>query len=374
MIGAAWASLAGSSVTVLGIVLVSQRLYPIPYEYGRMAKVVLTACAVAWAGQPALGRLPGVATGREVIRVRAVPGHPLAGRLLRATRSSSGFAHDSPRPSRRGPSVPSLATEQPFASHTVTRAGGTEAMCASGRHASARLRQVLPGCAEATAGFGRVRRPATPVPDRASGARRRRRAARDLRQGPHEGRSSPTNGRRGKVVVEFETLQLLHQRFSGSRRLSRGQTDRLLSRRPDGRDRGGAGRQPPLADQTRRPLAGAKPLVARATERPLRRRRRLASPLPGDSRRRTGGQRSRRRSSWSACASSSMPACRSACREERRAGCVGFCTDRAEPRRNSGASRWSACTRTSSRTTFLVSGSGVSVLDFGELPAWSLLQ
>ena len=58
MIGAAWASLAGSSVTVLGIVLVSQRLYPIPYEYGRMAKVVLTACAVAVARQSALGRLP----------------------------------------------------------------------------------------------------------------------------------------------------------------------------------------------------------------------------------------------------------------------------------------------------------------------------
>lgn len=50
MMGAAWASFGGYGVSTTLIFAVSQRLYPIPYEYGRIAKAMLAAVAVGLAG------------------------------------------------------------------------------------------------------------------------------------------------------------------------------------------------------------------------------------------------------------------------------------------------------------------------------------
>ena len=74
MLGAAWATLAGYVVTLAVILAISQRLYPIPYEYGRIARVVLTAVAVAW-----LGSLlpPASLMGRLTMKALAVGSFPL---------------------------------------------------------------------------------------------------------------------------------------------------------------------------------------------------------------------------------------------------------------------------------------------------------
>jgi O-antigen/teichoic acid export membrane protein len=51
MMGAAWATLIARALMLTSTLLVSQRIYPIPYEYGTMAKVLVIGCAVAAAGQ-----------------------------------------------------------------------------------------------------------------------------------------------------------------------------------------------------------------------------------------------------------------------------------------------------------------------------------
>ncbi len=50
MMGAAWATLAGYAVMIVLTLTISQRVYYIPYEYGRITKVVLGACMLATFG------------------------------------------------------------------------------------------------------------------------------------------------------------------------------------------------------------------------------------------------------------------------------------------------------------------------------------
>ncbi|MDP2736011.1 MAG: polysaccharide biosynthesis C-terminal domain-containing protein, partial [bacterium] len=47
MMGAAWATLVGYAVMIILTLAISQRIYHIPYQYGRIAKVVLTACILS---------------------------------------------------------------------------------------------------------------------------------------------------------------------------------------------------------------------------------------------------------------------------------------------------------------------------------------
>jgi O-antigen/teichoic acid export membrane protein len=47
MMGAAWATLVGYAVMIVLTLPISQRVYHIPYEYGRIAKAVLAACILA---------------------------------------------------------------------------------------------------------------------------------------------------------------------------------------------------------------------------------------------------------------------------------------------------------------------------------------
>ncbi|MGB4780424.1 lipopolysaccharide biosynthesis protein [Candidatus Methylomirabilis sp.] len=46
MMGAAWATLVGYAVMIALTLAISQRVYYIPYEYGRIARVVLAACII----------------------------------------------------------------------------------------------------------------------------------------------------------------------------------------------------------------------------------------------------------------------------------------------------------------------------------------
>lgn len=50
MMGAAWATLAGYALMIVLTLTISQRIYYIPYEYGRIAKAVLGACVLAALG------------------------------------------------------------------------------------------------------------------------------------------------------------------------------------------------------------------------------------------------------------------------------------------------------------------------------------
>jgi len=47
MMGAAWATLVGYAVMIVLTLPISQRVYHIPYQYGRIAKVVLAACILS---------------------------------------------------------------------------------------------------------------------------------------------------------------------------------------------------------------------------------------------------------------------------------------------------------------------------------------
>jgi O-antigen/teichoic acid export membrane protein len=47
MMGAAWATLVGYAVMIILTLAISQRVYHIPYQYGRIAKVILAACILA---------------------------------------------------------------------------------------------------------------------------------------------------------------------------------------------------------------------------------------------------------------------------------------------------------------------------------------
>jgi O-antigen/teichoic acid export membrane protein len=64
MMGAAWSRLACDAIMVALTLVVSQRIYPIPYEYGRIGKIVLLAAVLAGAGTL-------VPDGPAVVRVAA---------------------------------------------------------------------------------------------------------------------------------------------------------------------------------------------------------------------------------------------------------------------------------------------------------------
>jgi O-antigen/teichoic acid export membrane protein len=64
MMGAAWSRLVCDAIMVALTLAVSQRIYPIPYEYGRIGKIVLVAAVLAGAGSL-------IPDGPAVVRVAA---------------------------------------------------------------------------------------------------------------------------------------------------------------------------------------------------------------------------------------------------------------------------------------------------------------
>lgn len=61
MIGAAWATVLAFAVLSVGTMVVAQRAYPVPYEYGRLVRV-LGVGAVVWVVAGAVRVEGGVAT------------------------------------------------------------------------------------------------------------------------------------------------------------------------------------------------------------------------------------------------------------------------------------------------------------------------
>jgi len=61
IMGAAWATFAGYLVMALTLYIVVQRIYPVTYQYGRLAKLIFVAVLIyllrVWFGEPALLRL-----------------------------------------------------------------------------------------------------------------------------------------------------------------------------------------------------------------------------------------------------------------------------------------------------------------------------
>jgi len=60
MVGAAWSTVLAFAVLAVGTMVVAQRFYPVPYEYGRLARV-LGVSAVVWVFAGALRIEGGVA-------------------------------------------------------------------------------------------------------------------------------------------------------------------------------------------------------------------------------------------------------------------------------------------------------------------------
>jgi len=60
MVGAAWATVLAFAVLSVGTMVVAQRFYPVPYEYGRLARVLVVGAAV-WVAAGALRIEGGVA-------------------------------------------------------------------------------------------------------------------------------------------------------------------------------------------------------------------------------------------------------------------------------------------------------------------------